>query len=425
MHYRMAIITDALTVYGGAERVLDQILDLYPHARLFSLVNFSEPTQSELIKSRATGTTFIQTLPFARRHFRKYLQFWPIAIEQIDLSEFDVVISSHYAVANGCITGPQQLHLSYTHSPMRYIWDLQHQYLAETGMGRGLMGIYVRSVLHQLRKWDAGAAQRVEQFAVNSSFVARRVRKYYNRDSQVIHPPVDVKHFQLQHKKDDYYIAVSRLVPYKRTDLIVKAFNAMPDRRLVVIGDGPDLATLRRIARPNVSILGYQSNEEVRDKLAKARAFLFAGVEDFGITPLEAQACGTPVIGLGSGGLLETVQGLESDNPTGVFFQRQTSEAIIEAVEQFERLRGDFDPNQCRANALRFDVPVFRERFADFVGRAISKFNGQPTSGRDALVASPAAPLDVARAPAAAAASLATPSQDSHWPAQGAASVAS
>ena len=373
---RTAIVSDSLTVYGGAERVLEQILSVFPKADLFSLVNFPLNRHHDFLHGRPAQTTFIQHLPFATRHFRSYLPLWPLAIEQLDLSGYDLVISSHFAVAHGVITGPSQTHVVYTHSPMRYAWDLQAQYLADSSHGRGIKGALARRALHKIRTWDASAAQRVDRFAANSTFVANRIRKYYRRSSTVIHPPVDIDRFAAAAARERYYVTASRLVPYKRVDLIIEAFNRMPQRSLVVLGDGPELKRLRQMAGPNVSVAGHVDESTLADCVGRAQAFLFAAIEDFGIAPVEAQAAGVPVIALGQGGLLESVRGLGSDMPTGVFFDEQTPEAIIEAVNRFERHRDEISGDDCRRNAWRFRPAAFRHALAEFVWESVIAANG-------------------------------------------------
>ncbi len=356
---------DWLTSFAGAEKVLEQIIGIWPDADLFSVVDFlPDENRGALLGKRAT-TSFIQRLPRARSAYRAYLPLMPLAIEQLDVSAYDLVISSSHAVAKGIITGPNQLHVSYVHSPIRYAWDLQHQYLAEAGLRTGLKSWLARAALHYMRIWDQRTAHGVDAFVANSDFVARRIRKAYGYDSTVVYPPVDIDRFQLGTSKEDFYLTASRMVPYKRVPLIVEAFAQMPDRRLVVIGDGPDFERVRSIATPNVTLLGYQSNEVLVDHMQRAKAFVFAAEEDFGIAPVEAQACGSPVIAYGRGGVLETV--LESHDPqvrTGVFFQQQTVVDIVEAVERFEAA-GRFAPEVCRNNALRFTAERFRaELFA-------------------------------------------------------------
>jgi glycosyltransferase involved in cell wall biosynthesis len=278
------------------------------------------------------------------------------------------VISSSHAVAKGILTGPDQLHISYVHTPIRYAWDLQHQYLRESGLEAGLRGWMAKVMLHQLRIWDYRTASGVDHFVANSEFIARRIRKVYGRDAQVIYPPVDVHAFDLCTKSEDYYLTVSRLVPYKKIDVIVEAFNAMPHARLVVVGDGPGMKKLKAIAKPNVELIGYQPFKTMRDLMQKARAFVFAAEEDFGISPVEAQACGTPVIAYGKGGALETIIELGgAEPPTGLFFERQDAQSIVDTVKLFERNRDLIDPRHCRANALRFSKKRFCEQFSSFV----------------------------------------------------------
>ncbi|WP_312283562.1 glycosyltransferase family 4 protein [Candidatus Igneacidithiobacillus taiwanensis] len=369
---RIAIVHDWLVTYAGAERVLEQMLHCYPEADLFSLVDFLPDQGRGFILDKPVTTSFVQRLPFARKKYRTYLPFMLLAVEQLNLSSYDLVISSSHAVAKGVLTGPEQLHLSYVHSPIRYAWDLQHQYLRESGLDRGLKGWAAKAILHYIRLWDTRTANGVDGFLSNSRFIARRIHKTYRRDSTVVYPPVDVSDFPLCLEKEDFYVTASRLVPYKKVDLIVEAFSSMPDKRLVVIGDGPDFAKVQAKAGPNVELLGFASSDVLRDHLQRARAFVFAAEEDFGIAPLEAQACGTPVIAYGRGGALETVRGLGvvPDGPTGVFFAEQSVAAVVEAVQRFEREGGAaIAPEACRDNALRFAPERFREEFMAFVER--------------------------------------------------------
>ncbi len=296
---RIAVVHDWLVTYAGAERVLEQILRCYPEADLFSLVDFLPEGGRGFILDKPVTTSFVQGLPFARKKYRAYLPFMPLAVEQFDLSGYDLVISSSHAVAKGVLTGPDQLHLCMCYSPIRYAWDLQHQYLRESGLDRGLKGWMAKALLHYIRLWDTRTANGVDGFIAISGYIARRIRKAYRRESTVLYPPVDVADFPLRREKEDFYVTASRMVPYKKVDLIVEAFSSMPDKRLVVIGDGPDLAKVRAKAGPNVELLGFASADVLRDHLQRARAFVFAAEEDFGIAPLEAQACGTPVIACG------------------------------------------------------------------------------------------------------------------------------
>lgn len=367
---RIAIVHDWLVTYAGAERVLEQILACYPHADLFSLVDFLPPGQRGFIHNKPVRTSFIQRLPKARKKYRSYLPFMPLAIEQFDLSGYDLVISSSHAVAKGVLTGPDQLHISYVHSPIRYAWDLQHQYLRGSGLDRGLKGWIARAILHYIRLWDVRTANGVDAFVANSAFIARRIRKVYGREAVVIYPPVDVEDFPLHVDKEDFYVTVSRMVPYKKVGLIVEAFNAMPDRRLVVIGDGPEFAKIKAKAGPNVELLGFVERETVRDYLQRARAFVFAAEEDFGIVLVEAQAAGTPVIAYGKGGAVETV----IPGETGILFREQTVESLIHAVQEFEARKHPFDPERLRKNAERFSKARFRREFSELVEWECGKF---------------------------------------------------
>jgi len=370
---RVAIVHEWLTTFAGSESVLREILALFPQADLFTLVDFLSDQDRARIFGKRAKTSFIQHLPFARRRYRGYLPLMPFAIEQFDLSGYDLVISSHHAVAKGVLTGPDQLHICYCHTPIRYAWDLQHEYLAQAGFSRGLRSVIARLMLHYIRMWDIRTAAGVDYFVSNSHFIARRIRKVYGRDATVIHAPIDLTRFELRAQKEDFYLAASRMVPYKRIDLIVKAFAAMPTRRLVVIGDGPEFANIKRHAGANVTMLGFQPDSVLIDHMQRARAFIFAAQEDLGLMPLEAQACGTPVIAFRKGGALETVIGLDDAAgraPTGIFFEAQNEAAIAEAVTLFERDGGKISPESCRRNAERFDIGRFRAAFLEFVNAA-------------------------------------------------------
>lgn len=363
----IALIHDWFSVYTGSERVVEQILRLYPQADLFSLVDFIPPGERAFLQEKPVRTTFIQRLPFARKNFRNYLALMPLAIEQFDLSGYDLVISSSHAVAKGVLTGPGQLHLSYIHSPMRYAWDMQPAYLREAGLERGPKSWLVRLVLHSMRIWDQRTMNGVDAVATNSQFIARRIWKTYRREAQVIYPPVDLESFQLCEQKGDFYLTASRLVPYKQVGLVVEAFSQLPDRKLVVVGEGPELAQVRKAAAPNIQILGYQPTPALAGLMQRARAFVFAAQEDFGIAPVEAQACGTPVIAFGRGGAAETVRGLDHPQPTGVFFEEQSPAGVIEGIARFEENAGRISPRACRDNAERFSAERFRSEFSAFV----------------------------------------------------------
>lgn len=379
---KVALVHDWFSTIAGSERVVEQFCELYPTADLFAV--YADPgvvATTDFLQGRKLQTSFIQCLPNASRAFRMYLPLMPLAVEQLDVSAYDIVISSSHAVAKGILTGPDQLHISYVHSPIRYAWDLQHQYLRESGLEVGIKGWMAKWMLHHMRIWDYRTASGVDHFVANSEFIARRIRKVYGREAEVIYPPVDVEAFSIGSTVEDYYLTASRLVPYKKVDAIVEAFNAMPDKRLIVVGDGPCMKRLKSIAKPNVELLGYQPFQVMRDLMQKARAFVFAAEEDFGITPVEAQASGTPVIAYGRGGLLETVVELgTAAAPTGLFFPEQHAAAIVEAVERFERCGRDIDRAHCRANALRFSRERFRAQFDRFVELKLSSLS-QPSRG--------------------------------------------
>ncbi len=366
----LAIAHDWFASYAGSERVVEQMLAVYPQADLFSLVDFLDASQRSFIQNKTVQTSFIQNLPFARRAFRQYLPLMPLAVEQFDLSAYDLVISSSHAVTKGVITGPDQLHLCMCYSPIRYAWDLQHQYLRESGAGKGVKGWLVRWMLHKIRQWDYRTANGVDHFIAISDFIARRIWKVYRRRATVIYPPVDVDAFEVTQQKQDFYLAASRLVPYKRIDLIVRAFAQMPDRQLVVIGDGPEMMRLRSFTSNNIKLLGYQSSPVLKEYLQAAKAFIFAAEEDFGILPVEAQAAGTPVIAYGRGGALETVV----EGKTGLFFEQQTVEHLIGAIDAFEDQPVNFDPWVIRQNAERFSVQRFQREFQSFVEDAWMRF---------------------------------------------------
>lgn len=354
---KVAIVHEWLEGVAGSERVLEQMLLCYPEADLFALVDFLPAAQRGLLHGRVPRTSFIQRLPFARRWFRHYAMLLPLAVEQWDLSGYDLVLSSSHALAKGVLTGPDTLHVSYVHSPMRYAWDLQHQYLRESGLDRGLRGMAARWLLARLRQWDRGTANGVDVFLANSHYVARRIRKAYRREAQVIPPPVDIETFTPGGERGDHYLVASRQVAYKRIDLVAAAFAAMPERRLVIVGDGPAQARVRAAARgaPNIEFRPAVAQAELVGLMRAARAFVFAGEEDFGIVLAEALACGTPVIAFGRGGAAEIVA-----DGAGVLFGEQTAEAIAAAVVRFEGMA--IDAGACRAAVAGLGAGEFRSR---------------------------------------------------------------
>jgi glycosyltransferase involved in cell wall biosynthesis len=377
---RVAVVHDWLVTFGGAERVLKEILRLYPNADLFSLYDFIPDDGRDFIMNKRVTTSFLQKMPLARRKYRSYLPLMPMAIEQFDLSPYDLIISNSYAVAKGVITGPDQLHVAYVQSPIRYAWDLMHQYLHEADLQNGPKSWLVRMILHYIRMWDVRSANGVDLFLGNSRFICRRINKVYRRQAEVMYPPVDIDAFPLHTEKEDFYLTASRMVPYKKIGLIVEAFARMPDKKLIVIGDGPEFKKIKAKATPNIKILGHKSTPELRYYMQRARAFVFAAEEDFGIIPVEAQACGTPVIAYGKGGALETVVNYK----TGLFFDRQTPEAIIQTIAEFENgMR--FEPGLCRQNAMRFSSRRFRREFKAYIDRAIEEHQAKINPGEVVL----------------------------------------
>ncbi|WP_291297588.1 glycosyltransferase [Elioraea sp.] len=372
---KVAIVHEWLDTYAGSERVLEQLLLAWPDADLFVVCDFLPSDERGFLGGRVPRTTFIQRLPFARKHFRKYLSLMPMAVEQHDLSGYDLVLSSNHAVAKGVLTGPGQLHVSYIHSPMRYAWDLQHQYLRESGLDRGIKGAMTRLMLHKLRIWDRASAAGVDILVANSSYIAERIRKVWRRESVVVHPPVAVQRFTLRREKQEHYLVASRMVPYKRIELVTAAFRRMPGRKLVVIGDGPNMKTVREAAGDagNITFLGRVSQPELIARMQGARAALHAAEEDFGIAIVEAQACGTPMIAYGRGGALDIVRAPPANDPTGVFFADQTADSIIAAVEEFEALGDAITAEACRENAMRFGEPVFRDAMRALVARQMGE----------------------------------------------------
>jgi glycosyltransferase involved in cell wall biosynthesis len=376
---RVAIVHDWLVTYAGSERVLEQLLAIYPQADVFSLIDFVPAEQRGFLCGKNVRTSFLQKMPLARQGYRAMLPLMPLAIEQFDLSGYDLVISSSHCVAKGVIIGPDQLHVSYVHTPARYAWDAQSEYLG-SGLGLNPMRWLAQHSLHKFRQWDVRSANGVDSFVANSQFIARRIQKTYRRPATVIYPPVDTDAFSARPDREDFYLCVSRLVPYKRVDLLVQAFAEQPKRRLVVIGDGPQLKSLRRQATPNVSLLGYQNFEVLRSHLERAKAFVFAGREDFGIGLAEAQAAGCPLVAYGRGGAAEIVRGLEHERPTGVLFDEQTPAAVVAAVRQFEQQSGQIQAAACRMNAERFSEAGFRQEFRQHVRDAWEEFAAQNTA---------------------------------------------
>lgn len=373
---KVAVVHDWLATYAGAERALEEILAIWPEAELFTLVDFLPPEERAFLAGRRITTSFLQDWPLARRHFRKYVGWMRRAVESFDLSGFDLVVSSAHAFAKGVRTRAGQYHLCYCYTPMRYAWAMEGEYLDAFGISWGPLGWLARRELAALREWDRAAAVRVTDMVAISAFVASRIRTAYGRDAPVIYPPVDTDAFRMHEAKEPYYVTVSRLVPYKNVATIVDAFRELPERRLVVIGDGAQQRAIARQCPANVQLLGHVPEPVVVHHMQRARAFIFAAVEDFGIAPVEALACGTPVIALAQGGALETIKGSESSGPdrTGVFFAQATPSLIADAVRRFEALDPAIDAQRCRARALEFSAPRFRRELRAHAEAGLAAF---------------------------------------------------
>jgi len=355
---KVAIVHDWLVTNAGAEKVLKVIVELYPNADIFSLVDFLNNEQRDkIILGKSVQTSFIQKLPLAKTHFRNYLPLFPKAIESLDLTDYDLIISSSWAVAKGVKKSKNQRHICYSHTPIRYAWDLYEEYTSQLKQPKKFL---VQKTLEYIRRWDISTLDRVDFFIANSTFVAERIKNTYKKDAKVIHPPVDVNNFILFTQKEDFYLCASRLVPYKKTKLIVEAFNTMPNKKLVVIGKGEEYKEIKTIAKSNIEVLGYQSDDILKEYMQRAKGFIYMALEDFGIIPVEAMACGTPIIGYGVGGLKDTV----IDKETGVFFKEQSIDSLIKAIDRFEKLK--FDYKHISNHAYSFSIERFKEEFIKF-----------------------------------------------------------
>ena len=357
--------------YAGSERCVESFNNIYPDADIYSLVDFLNDDERQIIlKGKRAKTSFIQKLPFARKKHRNYLPLFPLAIEQFDLSAYDLIISSSHAVAKGVKTNSRQLHICYCHTPIRYVWDLRDRYLIESGLDSGIKGWFVRKSLDRIKRWDIKTSDRPDYYIANSNHVANRIKKYYERESAVIYPPVDADMFEIGNDKDEYYLTASRMVPYKRIDMVVSAFNDMPDKKLFVIGHGPELKKIKAMAKRNIEILGFQQTDKLKEYMQKAKAFVFAAEEDFGIIVVEAMACGIPVIAWNYGGTAESV----IDGETGIHFEEQTKDSIISAVKKFESSTGIFKPDAIRKHSQKFSRKRFEENISNFINDKAENF---------------------------------------------------
>lgn len=372
---KKALIHDWYYVNGGAEKVIKSFNSIWDDFDHYALVDFLNNNDREtILNGKKVTTSFIQKLPTARKSHQNFLQLFPYAIEQFNLTGYDLVLSSSASVSKGVLTNQNQLHICYCHSPIRYAWDLYYQYIEESGLNKGIKGLYAKYVLHKIRNWDLLNTNRVDYFIANSMFVAGRIKKTYGREAKVIYPPVDTNFFTLNEKKEDYYFTASRMVSYKKVDLIVKAFNNMPEKRLVIAGDGPEFKKIKKIAKNNIKLLGFISNSQLKEHLQRTKAFIYAAEEDFGIVPVEAQACGTPVIAYAKGGLKETIV----NNITGIHFYEQSESAIKRAVHVFSKQ--EFVPVKIREHALKFGIDRFEKEIETFIKEKYLEFKSRDCS---------------------------------------------
>lgn len=359
---KVAIVHEWLTIYGGSERVTEIFHEIFPEAPIYCLV-YDKDTMPARFKNYDIRTTFVQKLPFAKKHYKSYLPVMPRAFEELDLTEYDLVISSSSACAKGVITRSDAIHICYCHTPTRYFWEFYYEYVKNMGK---IKKTVISMFIHKLRMWDRLAADRVDNFIANSNYIAGRISKYYRRESKVIFPPVNTHLYNISDKDENYYLIVSRLVTYKRIDLAVEAFNKM-GLPLVIVGDGPQRNELEKIAKPNIKFLGRLSDEEIRKYYSTCKAFIFPGEEDFGITPVECEASGRPVIAYGRGGALDTVL----DKKTGIFFKEQNAESLIEAVEKFDKFGVEYTKEQIKEYSEKFSVDRFKKEFKDYIDQVI------------------------------------------------------
>jgi len=368
---KLAIVHEWFLDYMGSEKCVESFTNLWPDADVYALFDFLNDEHREIIlKGKNSKTSYLQKFPFMEKHFRNYFPLFPFAVEQHDVTGNDVVLTSSHSFAKGIITSVNQLHICYCHTPIRYVWDLYHQYLKESNLDKGFKGYIAKRMLHKIRLWDSTTSNRVDYFIANSNHVAKRIKKIYGKDSEVIFPPVDTDKFETESNKDDYYLVVSRFVPYKKVDLIVNAFAQMPDKKLVVIGDGPDMNKIKAAAGKNIELLGHQSFSELKKYMMKAKAFVFAAEEDFGITNVELMACGTPVIAYKIGGASDSV----IHNKTGILFDEQNTKSIIDAVNNFEQNKDKFDPIEISKHAESFSRKNFEINIKEFVETKYGQF---------------------------------------------------
>lgn len=369
---KKALIHDWFSAFGGAEKCIASFTNVWNDFDIYSLIDFlDDKNRDTILKGKKANTSFIQKMPKAQDKYRNYLPLFPFAIEQFNLEEYDLILSSSHCVAKGVLTHSNQLHISYVHTPVRYAWDLYFRYLEESRLDKGLKGLLAKYFLHKLRIWDQSTINRVDHYIANSHYIANRIKKVYGKNADVIYPPVDVEKFKLYEQKEDFYLTASRLVPYKKIDLIVETF-AKTNKKLVVVGAGPEMDKIKSKAANNIELLGYQEDAVLIDLMRRAKAFIFAAEEDFGIIPVEAQACGTPIICFGKGGARETV----INGKTGVYFNEQTVDSLLKAVNHFDVSQHKFEPHLIRENALRFSTSRFENEIKQYVNEKYRLFRG-------------------------------------------------
>lgn len=368
---KTAIVHDWLTTYAGSERCVESFTNVWNDADIYSLVDFlNEKDRQIILKGKKASTSFVQKLPLASKYHRHYFPIFPLAIEQFDLSKYELVLSSSHAFAKGVLTNSNQLHICYCYTPIRYAWDLTNQYFDSEHFSGRVKKLILQPVLHNIRTWDVASANRVDYFIAISNFIAKRIKKIYRRDAEVIYPPVDTAKFSCETKKDNFYLTASRFVPYKKIDLIAEAFAKMPDKKLIIIGEGTDEEKIKARCSKNIDVINYNKVNDLAEYMKKARAFVFAAEEDFGISVIEALSCGTPVIALNKGGTAETIV----DGKSGIHFSEQTTEEIVNAVVRFEKSGDIFDPVILSNYAKKYDKSIFEEKMKAFVEIKCNEF---------------------------------------------------
>ena len=364
INLKTAIVHDWLTTYAGSERCVESFTNIWQNADIYSLVDFLDERDRQIIlKGKHAKTSFVQKLPLANKYHRHYFPIFPLAIEQFDLSAYDLVLSSSHAFAKGALTNSNQLHICYCYTPIRYAWDLTNQYFDKGSFIGRIQKLILQPVLHNIRTWDVASSNRVDYFVAISNYIARRIKKIYRRDAEVIYPPVDTAKFGCETNKEDFYLTASRFVPYKKIDLIAEAFSKMPDKKLIIIGEGSDEEKIKAKCAKNVKMIDYKKVDDLAGYMKRARAFVFAAEEDFGISVIEALSCGTPVIALNRGGTAETI----IDGKYGIHFSNQTSDDIANAVSRFEKSEDAFDPQILSNYAKQFDRSIFEKKITSFV----------------------------------------------------------